>query len=287
MLLLEMIWPMEDKRIQTNIITADLRKAFSFPFIIAVLGIVICFCFDNMGDLKNSFYNPNIYSKDSTTCVHYFFFNAFSFGGVFVDYFACMLSALPFAANYSNEYLGGIRIYKITRCGRKTYARSKMIVAALSGGAVMVLGGSLFVLILATYLPLVTPNKLLESQWIPYYSALATGNGFSYFVIVLYIMFLSGWLWASVGMCVSAFMPNPYVAVCAPMIIDFLFVEIGRLTKLPYGIRFDVMLKARGIICSESITLIVITLTVLALWYFCYRLFLWRVSEGLDEVERC
>lgn len=278
---------MEDKRTIKNTILSDMKTAFRPPLFFAIVGVVLCFCIDNWGDLVGSFHNPNLYSEYSVTCVHYFFFNSISFGGVFMGYLSCMLSAVPFATNYSHEFKGGITIYRMTRCGRKVYAQSKILTSALSGGLVMILGGSIFILILSTYLPLVTPSKLIEAQEFPYYSALSVGNGIPYFIIILYILFLSGAFWSSVGMCISAYYPNPCVAVCSPMIVRFLLVEVGRLAKLPAALRVDKLLNASAVFFSEPITLITLTLLVIFICWICFTLFYKRVAERLEDDGRC
>lgn len=273
---------MEDKYIQRNTFFADLHKAFSFSLLFAVLGISLCFCFDNWQDLIGSFHNPHIYDEYSTTCVHYFIFNSFSFGGVFMNYFSCLLAAVPYAANYSLEKQGGMVIYKISRCGGKNYAFSKLLTASLSGGAVMLLGGLIFIFALSTYLPLVTPNELLTHQVFPYFKELSSGSGLSYFIIILYLASLSGALWASVGMCISAYLPNPYVAVCSPMIIRFSLVEVGRLARIPDAFRLDRLINARGILYSEAATLAIITVIISLVWWICYRLFSKGIQASLD-----
>lgn len=266
-------------------VRADIQQAFGLPFIFSVIGIVFCFCCDNWTSLENSFGNPLIYSENSIVCVQYFFFNAFSFGGVFIGYFSCMLSAIPFSASYSVEQHGGITAYKVARCGKHQYALSKMLVSALSGGAAFSLGSAIFITALSTYLPLVTSQKLEESVWIPYYNALVAGNGVLYFVIMLYITFLSGALWSCLGLCISAYFPSPYVAICAPLIIRFLLVQVGRMLKLSDNLRLDRIMTARGTIYSDVVTLIVLTVVVVLLIGLCYNLFLKRMIRRLENAE--
>ena len=272
---------MVDETSGKNILKADLRGTINISFFIAVLGIALCFCLDNWETLKVS---PN--SKGSSLCVFYFFFNSYSFGGVFMAYFSSLLAALPFAARYSHEYRGGLYIYAISRCGKRRYARSKLLAAGLSGGATMFLGGLIFIIVLATYLPIITPSRLKDFQGMPYYNALANGSGLGYFAATLYLSFLSGVLWGCVGMCVSAFLPDPYVAICAPMVLNFIFVEFGRLTGLPPSLRLDLLLRARGSFISDAVTLALLTLLVFSLCWLFYRLFLRRVSLGLEVAER-
>lgn len=256
-----------------------------YPFLLAILGVTLGFCFDNWQDLRISINNPLIYGEGSPICIMYYVFNSFSFGGAFTGYFSTTMAAIPFAANYCWELGGGMSIYKASRCGRHAYARSKFLVASVFGGLTMFLGGLVFMLLLGTYLPIVTPEKILESQGIPFFRALTIGNGVLYLAIILYISFLSGTLWGSVGLCTSAFFPSSYVAICAPFIFRFFLTQIGRLLKLPNGLRIEMLLSARGKIYSDSVTLIVITIVVLALVFLCYRLFTERIERRIWNAE--
>ncbi len=151
----------------------------------------------------------------------------------------------------------------------------------------MLMGGLFFIIVLASYLPVITPYKIADYQGMPYYKALAYGDGWGYFAATLYLAFLSGALFGCMGMTISAFFPNPYVAICAPMVLNFVCVEFGRLTGLPSSLRLDLLLKARGLIVSESFSLILLTASVFFICWTFYRIFLKRVSERLEEAEQC
>lgn len=276
---------MGGRAVLRHTICADFKIGLNLPFLLAIFGVTLGFCFDNWEGLRSSINNPLIYEDGSVQCVMYYFFNSFSFGGVFSEYFAAIMAAIPFAANYCHEKDGGMSIYKISRCGSRTYVLSKFLVASILGGLTLFLGGAIFTLILGTYLPIVTPAKLFESEWIPYFSALSHGNGMSYIIIVLYISFLGGALWGSVGLCASAFFPSSYAAVCAPFIFRFVLSEIGRLLKLPNGLRLELLLSARGKIYSDAVTLAVTTLVVLVLIFVCYHLFRKRIERRIWNVE--
>lgn len=273
---------MVDKHHGKNILLADLRSAVNMRFPLAVAGVVLCFCLDNWETLK-----VIPYSRSGSLCVFYFFFNSYSFGGIFMSYFSCLLAALPFSARYSQEHQGGMNVYALFRCGKRNYAISKILVAGLSGGAVLFLGALIFILTLTNYLPIVTPSKLIDYQGLPYYNALASGEGWRYFFITLYLAFLSGTLYGCAGMAVSAFFPIPCVSICAPMVLNFIIVEFGRLARLPSGLRLDLLLKARGKISSDRLTLVLVTTAVFIICWAFYKFFLTRVCQRLEEAERC
>ncbi len=276
---------MAAKSVLRRTVCADVKMGLGLPFLFAILGVSLGFCFDNWEGLKSSISAPMPYQEGSVACIMYYFFNSFSFGGMFSTYFAAIMAAIPFSCSYCQEENGGMSIYKVSRCGCKAYVRSKFFVASMLGGLTLFLGGLLFILALGTYLPIVTPGKIFESDWIPFYKALTYKNGALYLVIVLYINFLGGALWSSVGLCASAFIPSGYVAVCAPFVFEFVLVQIGRLLKLPDGMRLDRLLTARGTIYSDSVTLVITTVTVVALIFLCCHLFSKRVERRIFNVE--
>lgn len=276
---------MADKSTFIRTVHADFRIGMKYPFLLAVLGVTLGFFFDNWQDIRLSINTSVVNADSSPICIMYYVFNSLSFGGVFTGYFSTTMAAIPFATDYCWELGDGMCTYKISRCGRHTYVRSKFLVAAALGGLTMSLGELVFILILSTHLPIVTQEKILESQWIPFFHSLTIGGGVPYLAIVLYLSFLSGALWSSIGLWISAFFSSSYVAVCAPFIFRFLLVQVGRLLNLPNGLRLDRLLVARGTIYSDSVTLEVTTVTVLLLIFLCYRLFMRRMERRIWDVE--
>ncbi len=276
---------MADKSIFVRTVHADFQIGMKCPFLLAILGVTLGFFFDNWQDIRLSISASVANADSSPICIMYYVFNSLSFGGVFTGYFSTIMAAIPFSTNYCWELGDGISIYKISRCGQPTYVRSKFLVAATLGGLTMLLGELVFILILSTYLPIVTQEKILESQWIPFFHMLTIGGGAPYLAITLYITLLSGALWGSIGLWISAYFPSSYVAVCAPFIFRFLLVQIGRLLNLPNGLRLDRLLVARGTIYSDFVTLVVTTATVFVLIFLCYRLFMKRMERRIWDVE--
>lgn len=276
---------MEAKATFTRTVRGDFQIGVNYPFFLAILGVTLGFFFDNWQDLRVSINQSLINADDSPICVMYYVFNSLSFGGVFTEYFSATMAAIPFSANYCRELNDGVSIYKISRCGQRTYVRSKFLVTAVLGGSTLFFGGLVFMLLLRSYLPIVTDEKLLESQWIPFFHALTIGDGAPYLAIVLYLSFLTGGLWGSVGLCASAYFPSSYVSVCFPFIFRFLLVQIGRLLKLPSGMRLDRLLAARGTIYSDPVTIVTTTVMVLVVIFLCYRLFTRRMVRRIWDGE--
>lgn len=251
---------MDTKRVHA--FRADFRQAFRQPFVLAVLGVILCFILDNPHDFGFVVHGDPELLKHSEICVQYFYFHAVSFGGVFCSYLLPIVTAVPYAASYSQEFRHHLLIYQIVRCHKRVYFRNKILVTALSGGLTASLGGLLFMAMLAVKIPLTTPMNLFEMQDFPYAEALASHGGLPYMVIVVYLLFLSGALWSSAGLCISAYLPNPYLAICSPMMFQFFLVELSRLLHLENNQRLDMLLCARGSIISDTFTLPFVTIAV-------------------------
>lgn len=251
---------METKRVHA--LRADLRQAFRQPFLLAVLGVSLCFVLDNVQDLGFVIHGDPELLKNSGICVQYFYFQAVFLGGVFCSYLLPILTAVPYAASYSLELQNRVLIYQITRGHKRSYFTNKVLATALSGGLAASLGSLLFMLALAVKIPIITPISLFEMQDFPYVGALSVHGGLPYLMIVVYLLFLSGALWSSAGLCISAFLPNPYLAVCSPMMLQFFLVELGRLLHLEHHQRLDMLLCGRSELHSDAFTLVLLTVAV-------------------------
>ncbi|MDR2044592.1 MAG: hypothetical protein LBQ15_09560 [Clostridium sp.] len=260
-----------------DIVTANLRRAFRAKFWLAAVLFAAALGFDSGGSIVWALRNP--VDPQSVTSVHYFYFNAVSFGGAYSHYLAAMLAGLPFAGSYAEEL--AMFPYLLSRTRTVRYCLSKMACAALSGGLALTAGAFLFLAVLSLKLPLVTEAKLFESQWIPFYELLSTGSGISYFVVCLYFAFLSGALWSGAAMLVSVYLPDKLVVTVSPFVLSFVLTQICRLTKLDDHFRLDRMLSVRVWLGSVGATIAAATLAVAGIWLVCCVWFTRRVKRGL------
>ncbi len=253
-------------------IMADFKRALRLPMLFAVLAVIVGFIFDIYNDLKLLAFEQG----QENISVFYYHFNSVSFGGMFSTYLFAPIAALPFAVEYAVERQSGMALYLVSRSGVKNYGISKMLTAAIAGGLALCLGSIIFVAVLSVQLQLVCPSDLVEYAWLPYYSLLASGDGIQYFLAAWYLLFLTGALWASAAMCVSAFAPDRYVVIASPFLLCFLMVQFARLLRIPNAARLDMLLIGRTQWGSEMVSLLlagtVIALLVAGLTFvFCRR----------------
>ncbi len=254
-----------------NTFAADFKRS-RLPMLAAVLAVIAGFIFDNYSDLK---FLASEQGRENLS-VFYYHFNSVSLGGMFSSYLSALIAALPFAAEYAVEHQSGMVLYLVSRIGVNHYSISKMLTAAITGGLTLCLGSMIFAAALSAQLPFVRPSDLVEHSGLPYDSLLASGNGIPYFGAAWYLRFLTGSLWASTAMCVSAFAPDRYVVITSPFLLCFLMVQFARLFRIPDAARLDMLFIGRAQWGSEPVSLLlagtVTALFVAALTFvFCRR----------------
>lgn len=254
-------------------------------FCLSSFGVVCCLCLDSWNTLQYVILHPEAAQLDSTMCVLYFYFNAVSFGGVYSRYFTAILVSIPFSAVYSIEENNNFVVYKVVRLGKKKYNLYNIGFAAASAGAVMLIGRILFPCVLSIFLPIATPTFIESMNGLPFHELLQTDNVTGYFAVLSYLALLKGIILGSIGMCVSAFLPNAYIAICSPMLFEFLMVEINRLLMLPSSFRLDMIFCGRGIFISNNLTLVVSTVATILVVTFCYKIFGNRVERRIENGE--
>lgn len=147
--------------------------------------------------------------------------------------FAAIFCVLPFADSFCDDYANGY-VHAITlRIGPKEYAWQRFVSNALVGGITQ--GVIVAITLSVCYLGASTPDTL-ESvafmQGTPWYELdlLLRFHGALFFTLRVLLAFLFGGLWASVGLCVSAFSTNRYITLVAPFV---LYQLLWRLIEIP------------------------------------------------------
>lgn len=263
----------------------ELKRIFRLPLLIGVIGTALCFYLDELEFIKMTINNPMALGEGSVSCVLHYITGGYVFGGVFCSYLMPIFAAIPYASSYCMEENDQFVAYKIVRSGKKPYSSAKTLMTSVGGGLATLLGALLFVIALSTYLPLTTPQYILESQVLPFGYLLSQNSGVPFLLVVTYLVTLSGALWAEAGLWISAYLPNPYVSLCFPMLFKFLMAQVGRLLRLPDGLRLDRLLSANGIFVSEGITLVVVTVAVVALIVLMGKDFQRRAERRMENAS--
>lgn len=138
-----------------------------------------------------------------------------------------LLGALPFAANFADEWNSGIAKECIVRIGVKKYAVQNAAFCWFSSFIAVFLGIWLFSCIDSLFVPWsdIDPNP----SYTIFGEYLRKGQGeiWLFFASVIYASSCAAW--SVMGMLVSAFFTNKFVAICMPLITCYFFLRITRM----------------------------------------------------------
>ncbi|GAA4654309.1 hypothetical protein GCM10023142_14470 [Anaerocolumna aminovalerica] len=266
---------METKYYTLNYILGSIKQVINIRIIFIILGIFLCICLDTWNQI------PFLWAaKDSTIDVRYYWFNSYSYGGVYSSCFMPMLASAVYATSYCKEHLSKMDSLIIGRIGCIKYGISKIIVNSLSSGIAVFLGGGLFVFIASFFKPLYNTNSDMEAMGFPYFDYLNKGNGFLYFIIVLYLAFLVGILWSTIALTVSVFITNSYIVIATPFLLSFFLSRVYVLFQTPYNLRLDYLLSGLSIYRSDKMTLLFCTFAILIIVIICSIIFYKKVERS-------
>lgn len=134
---------------------------------------------------------------------------------------APLLSGFPYAAAYVSDATSGMLRMRALRCGQlKRYVSAKFRAAFMSGALTLSLPVAVYIVMIAAicggyrYDP--ANASALESGL---FAPLLIWGGAPFFAVQILMVGVFGGLWACVGLAVSAWMVNRYVAVVAPQVI--------------------------------------------------------------------
>ena len=141
---------------------------------------------------------------------------------------ACFPSAASYCDDLSHQYLR----CQLLRCGKRNYCAAKIATGAITGGLVTAGGLVLFLLVLWMHFPLVIPGSGLYDSAVMAKSTqyfgelLAEGDHLGFFGVMVLACGLFGAVWGAVGIAISGLMPNPFVAMFAPFLLEKLLLML-------------------------------------------------------------
>lgn len=254
---------------------SEFKRTMNFGMIIAIIGVMLCICFDSWNDLVR-----NLSMKQGS--VHYFFQNS-AFGGVCRTYFLPIFTTLPFSTSFCREYKENAFPFIVAREGKRGYCLIKYVISALCGGFVVAFGTALLFVLLASVFPVAD----IPYQEVPvaesFHLWIASYHPFLYGVVETANGFLTGLLWSCVSICVSAYIPNSFVTMTSPYLISFAIGHMFRLFRIDNLYRFDKWLTGYSIIGSSMQTLLFSVITVLIIISILGILFTKKVQGRIEN----
>ena len=191
-------------------ILADVKRAvFSRSFLLAALGMALCLAIGGFQDLYRLFrmdwpealfgYHEELFLR----CLE----------GELVLFAVPILSAVPYTAAFVEDVKSGYLKPYLTRTTVDRYIWGKSLGAALSGGLALAAG---MALALFLFWLLCAPVEVY-GEW-------AVPSKLPEIGLRLILFFLSGALWATVGLLFSGLTQNVYLAYASPFILYYVLI---------------------------------------------------------------
>lgn len=235
------------------------RALINIRMFIGIICVALCIGIDSVDLL------PKLFQKDSALDVHYFWFNAITYGGIYGKYFLAVIVTLPYSGDFCIEYMQGVWRYILMKSGRKCYAFTKYVACFISGGGVAAAGGSLFIMLASGNLELFLERRYVEIQMIPF-AELLMESPKKYFAIALYLIFLSGGLWSCIGYTISCYFPFKYAVHISPFLIAFIITRINVIFNIPNRLRIDYWYIGRTLPLDGKYGIFVVSVVTIFIW---------------------
>ncbi len=129
--------------------------------------------------------------------------------------------------SFLNDYQSCYYRSSMLRSGKRNYMISKFLSCVTAGGLTLALGLVIFVLFLRMRFPLISENSSYLELYTDNADTIFTGellkggHYIGFFALYAFLAFLFGAVWSAVGICVSAFITDRYVASFSPYVIQF------------------------------------------------------------------
>lgn len=138
-----------------------------------------------------------------------------------------IFGALPFAANFADEWTNTVTTSCVSRCGVRKYAFSNIALCFISSLIAVFLGMMLYAVICSVFMPLYNYDQL-QDHFSPLQRALILSRmPVLYIIYYVFVFAASCAMWSVMGMMLTAFFPNKYVAICSPFVASYIIERIS------------------------------------------------------------
>ncbi|MCI6768499.1 hypothetical protein [Porcincola intestinalis] len=224
----------------------------------------------------------SVLQNPGSSDLQYFWLNSIIYGGIYGAYFLFILSAWPFSDRFCREYQNGIWRYLIARAGRRRYVYRCFVAAFTGGGLVAAAGGLIFLIVSSSFCPFFRERRYIEVTMFPYTSFLKSDPSI-YFLIMLYLLFLTSGLQTCIALTFSAYVPLRYLVCLVPYISMFFLSRANALLAIPEKWRLNFWMSARsgpfGVWGNLILTTGVIALILIMCCYLFDRRLKWRIAH--------
>lgn len=153
-----------------------------------------------------------------------FFFSSLALGGYLI--FTPLMTVLPATITFCDELNTGYVKYILVRKKQNRYILSRMTANALAGGIATALPLLLLAVLMLPVTGPYTIERLESGSFSPLHQTIFADielvwGGYLCVLVIVLLGFVFGVVWSTLGLGISALIPNRYVALCAPFILFF------------------------------------------------------------------
>lgn len=151
----------------------------------------------------------------------------------------CIAPILPYGMSYAVDLEDRALPFWVIRTGTKQYAISKFISSAIAGFLSVFLSIVIFSQIMSVFFPLLNSMTTGGS-----YAVLLENNRIGMYILAIATHYgLSATLFAGAAMVVSAFIPNRFTVMAAPIVVYFVLMRLTDNALLPYFLRVSALVQ--------------------------------------------
>lgn len=151
----------------------------------------------------------------------------------------CIAPIMPYGMAFASDVEDKALPFWLIRAGTVKYAACKFVAAVIGGFFAVSMGIFIFLLGISFFFPLFWGTAPGDS-----YGILLTGNrAVSYLFLVTIHNALSGALFAGAAMTVSAFIPNKFTVLAAPIAVYFVLMRLTTHAAIPAFIKPDFLVQ--------------------------------------------
>ncbi len=189
-----------------------------------------------------------------------------------------ILSAtFAYAASFCIDWQTRFAFSVIIRSRKTAYALSKCIATAVAGGLAVAIGAAVFIGYVCVMQPSILPEAIdlqMEFSSQAFGDLLVKGEATLFFLSYLYVIFLQAFFFSSLGLMISDYIPNKYVAYISPFALSFMLNQVANVFDLPIWLDPVKLATARIFGVKASTILLMATATFLSLTIICDILFI-------------
>lgn len=210
----------------------EFRRAFGWPFVVAMLAMTAVFMSSSFEELLCTAANPGL--------SYYYLFAMAEMLSPHV-YVAPFLCALPYAASFADELNHHFLPLMLQRQGIRRYLNRRMLAAFVSGFGVyfggLLLAGVIHI-IFGNPIPQGELRELWFESWVPrddlWEYIFAGDHGVRTILVECAYYGMQGGLMALLGLMISAYWPNRYVALAFPFILYLILFTVSSVIPYPF-----------------------------------------------------